>query len=150
MMSFLQNQKNPETETFLFCIITFEPIKIQTHSAPQNDHLNISFVKDVYVVGKKMTKNGRKMTVYQSQILVISLQLIILGIFGQNLANLAIVLCTVFPVRFLPLLKEQRKEARLAVFYNLLRPLKADQQQPEGSFFKTFTKYRLQFTGYIL
>ena len=28
MMSFLQNQKNPETETFLFCIITFEPIKI--------------------------------------------------------------------------------------------------------------------------
>ena len=25
---FLQNRKNPETETFVFCIIMFEPIKI--------------------------------------------------------------------------------------------------------------------------
>ena len=25
--SFLQNYKNPETEIFVFCVITFEPIK---------------------------------------------------------------------------------------------------------------------------
>ena len=67
------NKKKTETEAFVFCIITFEPIKIKTHSTPQNDRLNLSFLKDVYSVGKKMTKNGRKMTVYQSQILVISL-----------------------------------------------------------------------------
>ena len=32
-----------------FCVITFEPIKIQTHAAPQNDHLNFNFVKDINV-----------------------------------------------------------------------------------------------------
>ena len=44
-------------EIFTFCAITFEPIKIETCLAPQNDHLNLSFVKDMYVVGKK---NGYK------------------------------------------------------------------------------------------
>ena len=32
----------------------------QTCSAPQNDRLNLSFVKDMNVVGKKMARNGRK------------------------------------------------------------------------------------------
>ena len=31
--------------------ITFEPIKIQTHSAPQNDRVNLSFVKGINVDG---------------------------------------------------------------------------------------------------
>ena len=31
---------------FCICVITFEPIKIKTRSASQNDHLNLSFVKD--------------------------------------------------------------------------------------------------------
>ena len=31
---------------------------------PQNDRLNFSFVKDIYVVGEKMTKNGFKMPIY--------------------------------------------------------------------------------------
>ena len=29
-----------------------------THSAPQNDHLNFSFVKDIHVVGEKMTRSS--------------------------------------------------------------------------------------------
>ena len=33
-------------EKIAFCVITFDQIKIQTHSAPQNDRLNFSFVKD--------------------------------------------------------------------------------------------------------
>jgi hypothetical protein len=46
-----------------FCFVTseainFEPIKIQTHWAPQNDHLNLSFVKDEDTYGKKMARNG--------------------------------------------------------------------------------------------
>jgi hypothetical protein len=45
---------------FAFCIITFEPIKIQTCSAPQNDHLNLSLVKVIYVVGRKMARNCRE------------------------------------------------------------------------------------------
>ena len=47
-------------EKIAFCVITFEPIKIQTHSAPQNDRLNFSFVKDIYVDGRKVARNGRK------------------------------------------------------------------------------------------
>ena len=59
-------------EIFAFCVITFEPIEVQTCSAPQNDRLNLSFVKNIYVVGKKLARNGRK-TAMSSSILGISL-----------------------------------------------------------------------------
>ena len=36
-----------------------------THQAPQNDRLNLSFVKDDHVVGKEMARYGLKMTIYQ-------------------------------------------------------------------------------------
>ena len=42
-------------------ITAFVPIKIQTCSAHQNDHLNLSFVKDMNLAYEKMTRNGRKM-----------------------------------------------------------------------------------------
>ena len=29
MSAFLQNRKNPETEIFVFCVITFDPITIK-------------------------------------------------------------------------------------------------------------------------
>ena len=44
---FLQNRTKTKMEKIAFCVIAFEPIKIQTHSAPQNDRLNFSFVKDM-------------------------------------------------------------------------------------------------------
>ena len=46
---------SPEMEIFAFCVITFEPINIQTQLAPQNDRLNLSFVKHENIVF-----NGRK------------------------------------------------------------------------------------------
>ena len=46
--------KKKEMEKFLFCVIMFEPIQIQTHLAPQNDRLNLSFVKDIH----KWSYNG--------------------------------------------------------------------------------------------
>ena len=46
-------------EKIAFCEITFDPIKIETHSAPQNDRLNFSFVKDKYVDGEKWSKNDK-------------------------------------------------------------------------------------------
>ena len=52
--------KNPEMELFAFCVIKFEPIKIYTRLAPQNDHLNLSFVKYENTVGKTMARNGPK------------------------------------------------------------------------------------------
>ena len=41
-------------------VIAFDSIKIQTQQAPQNDRLNLSFVKDICVVAKKMTTNCQK------------------------------------------------------------------------------------------
>ena len=41
--------------------ITFDPIEIQTRQAPQNDRLNLSFVKDKHTVGDKMARNDRIM-----------------------------------------------------------------------------------------
>ena len=55
-------------EILPFYAIMFEPIKIQKRSAPQNDRLNFSFVKDIYVVSEKMARSGRKTAIYQSQI----------------------------------------------------------------------------------
>ena len=37
----------------MFYDIAIEPIKVQTHSASQNDRLNLSFVKDKHTEGKK-------------------------------------------------------------------------------------------------
>ena len=48
---FLQNRTKTKIEKIAFCVITFDPIKIQTHSAPQHDRLNFSFVKDTHVDG---------------------------------------------------------------------------------------------------
>jgi hypothetical protein len=48
-----------------FCVITFVPIKIKTHAAPQNDRLNLSFVKDEHIDGKKMARNGHRRAIYQ-------------------------------------------------------------------------------------
>ena len=52
-------------ETFAFCVITFEPIEVQTCSAPQNDHLNLSFVKNEHTYGEKMARNGCITVIYQ-------------------------------------------------------------------------------------
>ena len=46
--------------SFVFCVITFEPVMIQTCSALKNDRLNFSFVKDTYVDGEKLARNGQK------------------------------------------------------------------------------------------
>ena len=40
-------------------VVAFDPIKILTCWGPQNDRQNPNFVKDDYVAGKKMTRNGR-------------------------------------------------------------------------------------------
>ena len=40
----------------------------QTCLAPQNDHLNLSFVKDIHVVAKEITRSGLKTAIYYSQI----------------------------------------------------------------------------------
>ena len=47
-------------DSWAFSDITFEPIEVQTCSAPQNDCLNLSFVKGIHVIGKKMASNGQK------------------------------------------------------------------------------------------
>ena len=49
------------TSSFAFYIIIFEPIAVQICSAPQNDRLNLSFVKYSYQGSyQKMARNGQK------------------------------------------------------------------------------------------
>ena len=43
-------------------VIAFDPIKIFTDWAHQNDRQNFSFVKYFNAVGEKMTRNGCKMS----------------------------------------------------------------------------------------
>ena len=42
-------------------MVAFDPIEIQTQLALQNDRQHINFVKDMYVFGEKMARNGLKM-----------------------------------------------------------------------------------------
>ena len=49
----LQNGKNTEMKPFVFFVIAFDPIKILTCWALQNDRQNLSFVKATNVVGEK-------------------------------------------------------------------------------------------------
>ena len=52
----------------MFYVVAFDPIRIQTCLALQNDHQTLSFVKDTYVVAKKMTRNGHKIAKLKSSI----------------------------------------------------------------------------------
>ena len=51
-------------EILTFYAINFEPFKIKKRSAPQNDHLNLSFVKKTYVNANKM---ARKVIIFQKE-----------------------------------------------------------------------------------
>ena len=46
----------------MFYVVAFDSIKIFLSRALKNDRQNLSFVKANNVVGKKMARNGRKMT----------------------------------------------------------------------------------------
>ena len=50
-MTYLQARKNTDFNQHF--VVAFDPIKISTHYAPQNDRWNLSFMKDIYVVAKK-------------------------------------------------------------------------------------------------
>ena len=43
-----------------FNVVAFDPIIIQTCFAPQNEHHHLNLVKCIHVLGKKMTRNDRK------------------------------------------------------------------------------------------
>ena len=64
---YFQARKNTDFNQYF--VVAFDPIKISTHYAPQNDRWNLSFVKDIYVVAKKMTKYGQKTAIYESKII---------------------------------------------------------------------------------
>ena len=69
LLFFYKIGKNQKWKKYAFCVITFWLMEIQTHSALQNDCLNLSFVKGIYVKGGKMARIGRKIVIYESQIL---------------------------------------------------------------------------------
>ena len=58
---FFKSGKMQLLNFFVIHVVAFDSIKIQTCWAPENDLWNLSFVKDVNVVGDRMTRNGCKM-----------------------------------------------------------------------------------------
>ena len=72
---FLQNRTKTKMEKIAFCVITFHPIKIKTHSAPQNDRLNFSFVKDIHVDGGNLAWNSFKTAICQCTFFLLTLYL---------------------------------------------------------------------------
>ena len=58
---FLQNWKLKERKKIVICVVVVDPIKILVCCAHQNDHYNLSFVKAIIVVGRKLTRNTHKM-----------------------------------------------------------------------------------------
>ena len=58
MSIFVQNRKKTRNKIYIFCVITFEPIKIK-HL--KKNCLNLSFVKDEYTVGEKVARKGKIM-----------------------------------------------------------------------------------------
>lgn len=68
-----EKRKKMETDIFSKCVITFQPIKPQTHSAPLNDCLTLSFVKYIHLVGTKRLEMVGKRPTNQSHILINSL-----------------------------------------------------------------------------
>ena len=54
-----------ETRYFVIDVTAFNPIKISTCWALQNDCQNLSFVKDKHTYGKKMARKGRTKVIYK-------------------------------------------------------------------------------------
>ena len=61
-----QKSLRQNTDFNQYFVVAFDPIKISTHYAPQNDRWNLSFVKDIYVVAKKMTTNGSERAIFET------------------------------------------------------------------------------------
>ena len=57
-----------------YYVVAFDLIKSQTHYTPQNDRQNFSFVKDIYVVAKKMTTDGQKRPIFKHLSLIFFFQ----------------------------------------------------------------------------
>ena len=75
-------------EKIAFWVITFEPIKIQTHSAPQN--LNFSFVKDIHVDGWNLAWNSCKTAICQCTFFLLALYLpiwVLVSVSDRNQTN---------------------------------------------------------------
>ena len=98
-----------EMETFAFFAITFEPIGILTHSAHQNDCLNLSFVKDNHTGSQKMAINGSKTAIYF--VIFISKQSLGIG-FLNNFSKFLLILAKFIifdKLRLKNMLKKQSK-----------------------------------------
>ena len=61
---YFQARKNTDLNQYF--VVAFDPIKISTHYAPQNDRWNLSFVKDIYVVTKKISTNGPTRPIFET------------------------------------------------------------------------------------
>ena len=76
-------------------IVTIRSIRLQTCWKPQNDRLDLIFVKDVYLVCNKVTRNGRKMVIYESQIFK---SLFLQSCKNLNIMSISFLWCNQLPI----------------------------------------------------
>ena len=60
LVIFLTKLKKTGNDKIVFYVIVFDQIGIQISWAHQNDHQNLSFMRDINEVAKKMARNGLK------------------------------------------------------------------------------------------
>ena len=78
---FLQICKNMKIQIFTFSFITFDPFEVRECAIPKNNGLNQTNLPYFIAFLSKMTTNGLKLRIYESQIFGISLYklLVLLG-----------------------------------------------------------------------
>ena len=57
---FLPELKKTWKQKKVFHVVAFDLIRIQTCLAPQNEHQNLSFVKDIHEDDKRINRNDHK------------------------------------------------------------------------------------------
>ena len=127
MSVFGQNHKILEMEIFAFCVISFQPIRIQIHYECENDHLNLSFVKD----GKKVDRNGCKMAIYESVLFRIRLYSILVTFCIKNLQINCIFYKSVFSTKVNPRGASVHRINKLSTLKSSLEQISSEKIQIE-------------------
>ena len=81
---FLPKLKIEETEKFWIYVVIFDPIQIQTSLASQNDSQHLSFVKDSYIVPKKLAELVIKWQTHTAVTFICVQTIAVLGIVKQQ------------------------------------------------------------------
>ena len=76
--NFLAKLQNMKVQTFTFSLITFDSLELHEYAIPTNNSLNQTNLPHFIAFCSKMATNGLKLGIYESQIFIISLYIIVM------------------------------------------------------------------------